>query len=538
VDRAGGSHTAKSFSPTNGVIEELALQLQARPPRSKAELMLVIKQFCSQHRLTGIPGKTALLSATKNILPTQLLDDLKVKPVRSASGIVVVSVMPKPYPCPHGTCIYCPGGVRFGVTQSYTGSEPASMKAIELGYDPFRQVEARIRQFERSGHNPSKVELVIIGGTFLAYPQEYQEEFVKRSFDALNGVNSPTLESAHRLNEVAARRCVGLTFETKPEYCLQDHVDRMLHFGGTRVEIGVQALRDEVYRLVNRGHTLKDVKDAFQIARDSGLKIVAHMMPGLPGSSPESDLEDFRRLFEDQEFRPDMLKIYPTLVLPGTGLEKLYLNKSYVPYQDAELITLLVEVKRMVPRWIRIMRIQREIPAQSIIGGTKRGNLRQLVKAEMQRRGLTCKCIRCREVGLNTDRSTAPLDLQSMRISSERYEAGGGEEHFLAAEAAGLLLGFVRLRTPSDGVHRPELKGNTAIIRELHVYGNLVPVGEKSELAWQHRGIGATLMAEAERKAEEQGARKIAVMSAVGTRNYYRKLGYFSDGPYMSKHFK
>jgi elongator complex protein 3 len=412
------------------------------------------------------------------------------------------------------------------------------MRANELEHDPFRQVDAGINQLVDTGHTPSKVELVIIGGTFLAYPEEYQEEFVKRSFDALNGVDSATVDEAHLHNELASKRCVGLTFETKPEYCLQPHVDRMLHFGGTRVEIGVQALRDEVYQTVNRGHTLQDVKDSFRIARDSGFKIVAHMMPGLPGSTLESDLEDFTHLFQDAEYKPDMLKIYPTLVLPATGLEKLYRMNRYIPYDDSELLDLLVRVKQMVPRWVRIMRIQREIPAQSIVNGVKRGNLRELVKEEMKQRGVICKCIRCREVGLNKNRSIATADPRFIRISSEGYEASGGREVFLSAELPELLLGFLRLRTPSERAHRPELQGQTAIVRELHVYGNLVPVGDKSEADWQHRGIGTELMINAEREAEAQGASKIAVISAVGTRNYYRRLGYSRDGPYMSKRFR
>jgi elongator complex protein 3 len=377
-----------------------------------------------------------------------------------------------------------------------------------------------------------------MGGTFLNLPPVYREGFVKGCFDALNGIISPSLEAAHRIAETASRRNVGLTFETRPDLCRESEVDQMLRYGATRVEIGVQTIDDGVYRLVQRGHTVRDVIDAFRIAKDAGLKVVAHMMPGLPGSTPERDLQAFRALFEDANFKPDMLKLYPTLVISSAELHKWWMNGDYEPYDLKTTVGLLADVKSLVPDWIRVMRIQRDIPARLIEAGIRKSNLRELVQEELQRRGETCRCIRCREIGLNYPGLVSPEE-EELEIRQEQYDSSGGKEHFvsLVDRRSDALIGFVRVRLPSQGTHRLEMRGiKSCLVRELHVYGPAVPIGLKDEEAWQHRGFGGRLMRVAERIARtEYGAEKMIVMSAIGTREYYAKLGYWGEGPYMVK---
>jgi elongator complex protein 3 len=458
---------------------------------------------------------------------------MMVKPAKTASGVAVIAVMPKPYECPHGRCTYCPGGIEYNTPLSYTGTEPATRAAQKFGYDPYDQVRNKMDQLSGRGHDTGKAEIVIVGGTFPFMPSDYQRNFAKACYDALNGSVSESLEGAIRANEVAENRCVGFTVETKPDYCLEPHIDLMLELGVTRVEIGVQSLQEQVYRQVNRGHTLQDVISAFRSARESGYKIVAHMMPGLPGSTPERDIEDFQRLFSDEAFMPDMLKIYPTLVLNGTGLYKLHAAGKYRAYDDQDLINVIAEAKKMTPRWVRIMRVQREIESSDIVAGPRSGNLRQFVLQKLRKEGRKCECIRCREAGLQ---KRYPSDAEVI-LRRQDYRACGGREIFLSYEDKNgdTIMGFLRLRQLADP-HRKELMGS-AIVRELHVYGQAIGVGSKEVGdSYQHRGYGGNLLKEAERIASsELGVGKISVISAVGTRQYYKKLGYARDGPYVSK---
>ena len=497
----------------------------------------VIKQVSAKYGLPTLP-KNADILVNLSQSCDKLRKLLMVKPTKTASGVAVVAVMPKPYACPHGKCVYCPGGVEVGTPNSYTGKEPSTINAIEYDYDPYKQIRSKIKHLAENGHDISKVELVVIGGTFLFMPRDYQNEFVKTCYDALNGFRAERLEQAKSFNETARIRNVGFTIETKPDYCKQEHVDLMLNYGATRVEIGVQALRDDVYKIVNRGHTLDDVIEAFQIARDAGYKIVAHMMPGLPNSNPEQDVEDFRQLFYDQRFKPDMLKIYPTLVVENTGLFKMYMDGRYTAYNDDDLIDVILQVKKMIPRWIRIMRVQREIASEDILAGPKSGNLRQIVLNRLKADGSKCNCIRCREVGLM--RVKYSIDSNDVKLLKEQYSASDGEEIFLSYEdpIKDILFGFLRLRSPSDKAHRPEVR-DCCIVRELHVYGQALQLGRRDETSWQHRGYGAMLMQEAERIAlEEFDTKKMLVISAIGTREYYRKLGYTLEGPYMAKQLR
>ncbi len=521
------------------MLNEVADHLERLPPQSREEVNELIKSISQKYSLRTLPKYSEILQSLPEEKRSIMQKYLRVKPVRTASGIVAIGVMTRPFPCPHGTCTFCPGGVPFGTPQSYIGTEPATMRAIQNEFDPFRQISSRLRQLAISGHSVSKVELVIQGGTFLSLPYDYQEEFVKSCFEALIDRRCSSLDEAHTLAETAPVRNVGLTIETKPDFCKEQHIDLMLRYGGTRVEIGVQALDNEILKLANRGHTLQDTVKAFQVARDAGFKIVAHMMPGLPGSNPERDFSFFERLFEDSAFKPDMLKVYPTLIVHHTALNGLYKLGRYKPYDVETTVNLLADVKRIIPKWVRIMRIQREFGSSDIMAGVKNSNLRELVLEEVRRRGYSCGCIRCREVGLKQLKYGSPLKMENVKLLRQDYEASGGPEVFLSFEDVieDALIGFLRLRVPSEMAHRPELIGKSScIIRELHVYGQMIPLGARDSVAWQHRGYGSALMAEAERIAREEfAAEKILVISGVGTREYYRRLGYEREGPYMSK---
>ncbi|HVC27610.1 MAG TPA: elongator complex protein 3 [Nitrososphaerales archaeon] len=464
----------------------------------------------------------------------------RVHPRRSASGIVIVTVFTSPASCPHGTCVYCPGGPSMGTPQSYVPDGPSMRGARGVGFDPHLQAQKMLRKYLDRGHEASKVELMVEGGTFLAMPRDYQEWFIKGAFDGLNCAKSPSasLEQAHTVNELAEYRSVGLTIETKPDWCRPEHVDMLLSYGVTKVEIGVQALRDAILARSNRGHSVQDTLDAFQAARDAGLKVAAHMMPGLPGSNPEDDLADLLRLFEDESLRPDMMKLYPTTVVRGTALAKMCEAGLYEPYDLETVVRLIAEMKVHVPPWHRIMRIQREIPEADITAGNKAGNLRELVLARVKQNGHSCGCIRCREVAMDSPSDIRDGEEGDLVLRRESYAASGGTEVFCTYEyeKTGKLAGFVRMRSTSGKAHRAELRGNACIIRELKVYGRVVSVGSRDEQAFQHRGLGRSLLEAMEREAREGfDAHTLLVMSAVGTRNYYRKFGYERSGPYMAR---
>jgi elongator complex protein 3 len=404
----------------------IAERLEQKSGMSAGDIRRTVREAASEFKLSTMPANEDIMQHLPAGSRYRRL--LMVKPAKTASGVAVIAVMPKPYECPHGRCIYCPGGIEFNTPLSYTGTEPATRAAQKFEFDPFSQVSSKIEQLQARGHSTGKSEIVIVGGTFPFMPGSYQKEFARSCYDALNGTRSATLAQAMKANEIAANRCVGFTVETKPDYCKEPHIDLMLELGVTRVEIGVQSLRDEVFKLVNRGHTLEDVEDAFRAARDSGYKIVAHMMPGLPGSSSEKDIEDFRRLFEDEAFKPDMLKVYPTLVLEHTGLYQLHKGGKYSAYSDSDLVDVIVEMKKMVPSYVRIMRVQREIESADIVAGPKSGNLRQIVLSRLRSQGRRCRCIRCREAGLQ-QRYPGEQDVELRRAD---YVASGGRDVFMS----------------------------------------------------------------------------------------------------------
>lgn len=445
------------------------------------------------------------------------------KTARTISGVTPVAVMTEPAGCP-GECIYCP---TYGETpQSYTPKSPAVLRAMRYEYDAAAQVTARLKILSDMGHPTDKVELIIMGGTFLARPADYQEAFIKGCYDALNGEASADLEGAKRKNETASSRCTGLCIETRPDWCGPEEVERMLSFGATRVELGVQVLDDDIYRLVHRGHTVETVVTATRLLKQHAFKVHYHWMPGLPGSTPEKDLAMSAILFEDERFRPDGLKIYPTMVVEGTELEKWYREGRYVPYSDETMTALVADIKSLVPEYVRISRVLRDIPAEYIVGGLKdsmRGTARQILAA----RGAECRCIRCREYG---HRARAGRETGEPELARLDYDASGGKEIFLSFKDAGeTLFGMLRLRI--------EGKGAPALVRELHVYGPEMPLSSREADAVQHRGFGRALLEEAERIASEEfSAPEMKIISGVGVREYYRTgFGYSLRSDYMVK---
>ena len=454
---------------------------------------------------------------------------LRRKPTRTLSGVAVVAVMTAPSACPHGRCTYCPGGLESGSPQSYTGEEPSALRGAQFHYDSRAIAAHRLAALEAIGHPTSKVEVIVMGGTFPSRPRDYQRGVFHGIYDGLNGEPSPTLEAAQARNETAARRLVGLTIETRPDWCDERVIPFLLDAGVTRVEIGVECLEEEVLREVGRAHDTGEVSRATENARRAGWKIAYHMMLGLPGMTPEWDREGFRRLFEDPAFRPDMLKIYPTLVLPGTALYDEWRAGRYTPYDTETAAELLARIKEELPPWVRIQRIQRDIPARLIAAGVRAGNLRQIALAKLAKRGGRCRCLRCREVG-----RVGQPDPDAFSLSTRRYAAGSAEEVFLAWEDPGTdaVAAFLRLRLPGAG--EPD---GVPMIRELKALGAVVPIGTEPRGAdrYQHRGFGRALVDRATEIAREQGFARLRVISAVGTRGYYARAGFSRDGPWMAK---
>ncbi|XP_028253942.1 elongator complex protein 3 [Parambassis ranga] len=535
---------------------------------SRAELMMmtiadVIKQLVEAHEegkdinLNKVKTKTSakygleaqprlvdIIAAVPPQYRRALVPKLKAKPIRTASGIAVVAVMCKPHRCPHisftgNICVYCPGGPDSDFeysTQSYTGYEPTSMRAIRARYDPYLQTRHRVEQLKQLGHSVDKVEFIVMGGTFMALSEDYRDYFIRNLHDALSGHTSNNVAEAVRYSERSNTKCVGITIETRPDYCLKRHLSDMLGYGCTRLEIGVQSVYEDVARDTNRGHTVRAVCESFQLAKDAGFKVVAHMMPDLPNVGMERDVEQFIEFFENPAFRPDGLKLYPTLVIRGTGLYELWKTGRYKSYTPSSLVDLVARILALVPPWTRVYRVQRDIPMPLVSSGVEHGNLRELALARMKDMGTECRDVRTREVGIQEiHHKVRPYQVELVRRD---YVANGGWETFLSYEdpEQDILIGLLRLRRCSPQSFRPELKGGVSIVRELHVYGSVVPVSSRDPSKFQHQGFGMMLMEEAERIArDEHGSGKLAVISGVGTRNYYRKMGYELEGPYMVK---
>jgi elongator complex protein 3 len=534
-------------------------------PMTKQQVHDAKMSFARKYRLDRIPSDADLLAAAPPGARDRLVPVLRTKAVRELSGVVTIAAMTSPEKCPHGKCLYCPGGVERNSPQSYTGKEPAAMRGSNYGYDGYAEVKGRLEQLRICGHPTDKVDLIVMGGTFPARPLEYQMRFIKGCYDALNcgplpsehaagrsnGVDAENqnesggsgnmkelegrLKEAVDRNESAPARCIGLTIETRPDWCQEGHIDRMLTFGTTRVELGVQSLSDEALGKMMRGHGVRETMKATQLARDAGLKVGYHMMPGFPYVGVEEEISQYIRLFEDGGLKPDMLKLYPTLVMEGTGLHDLWKKGEYRPLSTDGAVELISEIKSHLPPWVRVQRIQRDIPAQLIGDGVTKSNLRQLVKRRMAEKGLRCRCIRCREVGHLGIKGRGEGELALKRCS---YEAAGGTEEFISLETDGdALAAYLRLRRPSPQAHRPELsEGASAIVRELRVLGEVAPLETRTDDLWQHRGLGARLLNEAEQIARQDwGMERLLVNSGAGARGYYRRTGYLTVGPFMGK---
>ncbi|GAB4476642.1 MAG: tRNA uridine(34) 5-carboxymethylaminomethyl modification radical SAM/GNAT enzyme Elp3 [Anaerolineae bacterium] len=454
-----------------------------------------------------------------------LLARLTTKPTRTHSGVAPVTVLTKPYPCP-GQCIFCPTDIRM--PKSYLSDEPGAMRALRLDFDPAVQTAERIRALEHIGHATDKVELLILGGTWSCYPPDYREWFIQRCFDALNGVETAAIEKAHRVNETAPHRCVGLVIETRPDYVTPQEVRDLRRLGVTRVQLGVQSLDDRILALNKRGHTVENVRRAMTLLRGAGFKVAFHWMPNLLGATPESDREDFRRLWDDPALRPDELKIYPTGLLRGTDLYDHYLRREYRPYTEEELTDLLAAVKPIIPPYCRLNRLMRDIPAPDIAAGVTTSNLRQIVQGRLNRAGTPCRCIRCREV------RREPVDAARVTIHSLRYATAHSEEVFLSAVTPqDRLAGFLRLSLPARPAPLAEIDGH-ALIRQVQVYGPVVALDEQPGMRAQHQGLGSRLIAAAREAAREAGFRRWSVIAAAGTRDYYRRHGFELGDLYMS----
>ena len=490
-----------------------------------------------------VKNATILYHATneENEIITRLL---KRRTTRTLSGVSVIAIMTKPLPCP-GTCIYCPGEASQPdekVAQSYTGREPAAMRSIYSNYDPFLQVQSRIKDLEAIGHKVDKVELILMGGCLLSADLNYQTNFIKGALEGIIEERVNNLEEAKQHAEKSKRRVIGITIETRPDYCKEFHVDRMLSYGTTRVEIGVQTIYDDIYDLVKRGHSTDDSIEAIRISKDAGLKVNAHIMPSLPGSDYSKDIKTFESLFSNPNYRPDMLKIYPCLVIKGTELYNWWKEGKYNPYPTDELVDLLATVKQNIPPYVRIQRIMRDIPAPLIEAGCKNSNLRQIVQGKLKELKKKCNCIRCREFGISTRKKVIDENsFDHIKLYRLDYEASKGNEIFLSYEnkKENYLVGLLRLRKPSAFAHRPELNdGKTLIVREIKVVGEMVPKDAKpSQLTQiQHRGFGKLLMKNAEKiSSDDFDAKKLAVISGIGARDWFYKMGYKMAGPYVSK---
>jgi elongator complex protein 3 len=507
--------------------------------KNRDDLEMVKRSICKKYKLAAILNSDILkeyrlLLKVKTIKPIEAIEKiLRKRSIRTMSGIAPVAVLTKSYPCP-GTCAYCPHEV--DVPASYLSNEPAVMRAIRCGYDPYVQVAHRLKTLVNNGHQPTKIELIVIGGTWSYLPTRYKYWYILNCFKAANDfqkkevdLNSKykqnlsldklkeLLKFEQRKNESAKYNLIGVTLETRPDYIDAKELLEMRNLGCTRVEIGVQIIDDKILTLNKRGHGVKEIADATKLLKQFGFKVTYHLMPALPGATPKKDLELFKQLFTDERFQPDQIKFYPTVVTAGSLLHKWYKQDKYKPYSDKVLQELIVKCKAVVPTYVRIIRLIRDIPAESIVAGNKITNLRQV----MQQQGVKCNCIRCREA--------KGQPVENFDLNIVEYKSSGGREYFISADSEDgkTLFGFCRLRIDKNSLIAP------AIIRELHVYGELVARGGKKKV--QHSGLGKKLLDAAERLAKAAEVDKLAIISGVGVRGYYRKLGYKLKNSYMEK---
>lgn len=484
-------------------------------------------QLSRELSLDHIPSDTEILNS--GLIQAGKENILRIKPTRTISGVAVVAAMTSPEDCPHGQCLYCPGGTKNNSPQAYTGYEPSALRGRLNNYDPYYITFNRLKQLETIGHDTSKIDLIVMGGTFTARTREYQESFVKGSLDGMNGKVSGSLEESIELNERSERRCIGLTVETKPDWFMEKDIDLALSYGTTKVELGVQVINEKVLRMNGRGHGVEEIVRSTKLSKDAGLKIVYHVMPGMYGTTHEDDVESFRLIVNDERFRPDMLKIYPTLVVKGTALYNLWRMGKYRPPDTEEAVEIISEFLKVCPPWVRVQRMQRDIPVSFIEAGVKRSDIRNLIDRKLSMEGFRTWEIRSREIGKSAESGGVP------HLVRRDYEASGGKEIFLSMEEGYKIFGFLRLRLPSDDPFRGEML-DSSVVREIKVLGEVVPLGEHRENLWQHKGIGRELLKTAEEiSSDEFHCKRINVISGIGVREYFRKNGYKRNGPYMGR---
>jgi elongator complex protein 3 len=511
------------------ILKILIKHLLKNRAKTQDDLAKIKREIAKKYKVS-CPSNISLLRTyhemvkNKRVRRSEKIESLlRTRPVRSLSGIVNISVLTKPYPCP-GKCLYCPA--EKGIPKSYVSGEPAVERAKRLKYDPYLQVKKRIEMLELEGHPTDKIELRIVGGTWSSYPKNYQNWFVKKCFEACNEGKSKSLKGAQRINEKAKHRVVGLSVETRPDFVDPKEIKRLRDFGVTMVELGVQSIYDDVLKLNLRGHEIKETILATKLLKEAGFKVLYQMMPNLPGSDLKRDKEMFEKLFSNPDFQPDLLKIYPCALLKEAPLYKWWKKGEYKPYTQSQLINLVKEIKKRIPYYVRIQRITRDIPSKLIVAGpAKLSNLRQMLIKKMKKEGWQCKCIRCREI---KEEYRPKKKIYLFRIN---YEASGGKEIFLSFEnkKRAKLYSLLRLRITL---------GNGAIIREVHTYGQLRPINQELDLiiSPQHKGLGKKLIKTAEKIAKKEfNLNKIAVISGIGVRDYFRNLGYKLENTYMVK---
>ncbi len=520
--------------------ESIILELIKNKVKTLADLSVAKRKGAKTHKISS-PSNVELLKAYHSLLrkgdikKNEILKDLLIKRrIRSLSGVVVVSVLTKPYPCP-GKCIYCP--IEKGLPKSYLSGEPAVERAKTAKFDPYAQTRNRLESLELQGHPTDKIELRVIGGSWSSYTKKYQSEFIARCFQAANNLktikkpDSVILEKEQKRNEKAKRRIVGIAIETRSDLIDEKEILNLRKLGITMVELGIQTVYDDVLKKCERGHLTKESVIATKLLKNTGFKIMYQMMPNLPGSNLKRDFKCFQEIFNDERFKPDWLKIYPCLVCKNTKLYKIWKQKKYTSYSDKELIKLLIKIKEIIPYWVRVARLFRDIPAQKIEAGSKVSNLRQVIHREMKKQGKICRCIRCREI----KEKYAPKE--KIFLFREDYNASDGKEVFLSFEnkKQNKLYSMLRLRLPTPEKHFIPVLKNASIIREIHTFGQMAPIAGKKMYA-QHKGLGKKLIKKAEKiTKKELKLNKIAVISGIGTREYYRKFGYKLKDTYMIK---
>ncbi|MFH1838593.1 MAG: tRNA uridine(34) 5-carboxymethylaminomethyl modification radical SAM/GNAT enzyme Elp3 [Candidatus Kuenenbacteria bacterium] len=524
------------------MLQQIIKKIIKLKPKNHLEFSKIKRKVCGEFKVAPISNSDLFETYQKLLNKKEISKQIwlenffKKHPIRTLSGVAVIAILTKPYPCP-GKCLYCPTEKK--IPKSYLSNEPAVMRAVLCKFDPYKQVQTRIKSLEATGHPVDKIELIIMGGTWSYFPKQYQTWFIKKCFEALNNQNNNfkkqlTLEKLQKNNEKAKHRCVALTLETRPDFVNLKEIKRMRKLGCTKVELGVQTLDDSILQLNIRGHKIEQIIQATKLLKDAGFKVCYHMMPNLLGATPKKDFEIFKKLFNNQNFKPDLLKIYPCVVTKNSKLYTLWKQKKFKPYSTQQLINLLIKIKSIIPRYVRIIRIIRDIPSNSVEAGNKISNLREIVQQEMEKKGLKCLCIRCRQI-----KNQEKIKNQKLKLFIEKYEASKGMEYFLSFEDLERknLYAFLRLRILRKSNKQFLVLKNCAIIREVHTYGQAVEIGEKDKKAIQHFGLGKKLIAEAEKIVQNFGIKKIAVISGIGVREYYRKLGYGLQDEYMVKFF-